>query len=459
MVGEACQKFSHIYRRGRGIYVSYDRRDKIEKILSNYHTADPSVIVVTDGERILGLGDQGAGGMGIPIGKLCLYTLCAGVSPYSTIPITLDVGTDNEDRLRDPLYLGLRQNRVRGEQYQRFVDSFVTAVKRIYPTVLLQWEDFLKENALTQLQRHRDTLCSFNDDVQGTAGIVLAGVLGALKITGLPLSDQRLMFAGAGASAQGIANLFVSALVDQGLTREEAQHRVWMVDSRGLVARGRQGLEEFKRTYARTAGEVESYSCEDPAHISLAEAVANARPTILIGSSASPGLFTREVVEATSRCNQRPIIFPLSNPTSKAECTPEQAIEWSGGRAIVASGSPFPPVEYNGRTYRIGQGNNAFLFPGLGLGVTVARVRRVTDGMILEAAKALAYMITEADLEQTAVFPELPRIRDCSHAVACSVIRKAVEEGHAEEDVLENLEETVRRAMWIPEYLPIRYEG
>ena len=459
VVGEACQKFSHIYRRGRGIYVSYDRRDKIEKILSNYHTADPSVIVVTDGERILGLGDQGAGGMGIPIGKLCLYTLCAGVSPYSTIPITLDVGTDNEDRLRDPLYLGLRQNRVRGERYQRFVDSFVTAVKRIYPTVLLQWEDFLKENALTQLQRHRDTLCSFNDDVQGTAGIVLAGVLGALKITGLPLSDQRLMFAGAGASAQGIANLFVSALVDQGLTREEAQHRVWMVDSRGLVARGRQGLEEFKRTYARTAGEVESYSCEDPAHISLAEAVANARPTILIGSSASPGLFTREVVEATSRCNQRPIIFPLSNPTSKAECTPEQAIEWSGGRAIVASGSPFPPVEYNGRTYRIGQGNNAFLFPGLGLGVTVARVRRVTDGMILEAAKALAYMITEADLEQTAVFPELPRIRDCSHAVACSVIRKAVEEGHAEEDVLENLEETVRRAMWIPEYLPIRYEG
>jgi len=459
VVGEACQKFSHIYRRGRGIYVSYDRRDMIEKILSNYHTADPSVIVVTDGERILGLGDQGAGGMGIPIGKLCLYTLCAGVSPYSTIPITLDVGTDNEDRLRDPLYLGLRQNRVRGEQYQRFVDSFVTAVKRIYPTVLLQWEDFLKENALTQLQRHRDTLCSFNDDVQGTAGIVLAGVLGALNITGLPLSDQRLMFAGAGASAQGIANLFVSALVDQGLTREEAQHRVWMVDSRGLVARGRQGLEEFKRTYARTAGEVEGYSCEDPAHISLAEAVANARPTILIGSSATPGLFTREVVEATSRCNQRPIIFPLSNPTSKAECTPEQAIEWSGGRAIVASGSPFPPVEYNGRTYRIGQGNNAFLFPGLGLGVTVARVRRVTDGMILEAAKALAYMITEADLEQTAVFPELPRIRDCSHAVACSVIRKAVEEGHAEEDVLENLEETVRRAMWIPEYLPIRYEG
>jgi malic enzyme len=459
VVGEACQEFSHIYRRGRGIYVSYDQRDKIEEILSNYHTADPSVIVVTDGERILGLGDQGAGGMGIPIGKLCLYTLCAGVSPYSTIPIMLDVGTDNEDRLHDPLYLGLRQKRVRGEQYQSFVDTFVAAVKKIYPNVLLQWEDFLKENALTQLQRHRDTLCSFNDDIQGTAGVVLAGVLSSLKITGVPLSDQRLMFAGAGASAQGIANLFVSALVDQGLTRQEAQHRVWMVDSRGLVAIGRGGLEEFKRTYARTEGEVEGYSCEDPAHISLAEAVASARPTILIGSSATPGLFTREVVEAISRCNDRPIIFPLSNPTSKAECTPQNAIEWSGGRAIVATGSPFPPVEFNGRTYRIGQGNNAFLFPGLGLGITVARARRVTDGMILDAAKALAGMTTDTDLEQAAVFPELPRIRDCSHVVACAVIRRAVDEGHAEEDVLENLEETVRRAMWIPEYLPIRHEG
>jgi malate dehydrogenase (oxaloacetate-decarboxylating) len=338
------------------------------------------------------------------------------------------------------------------------VDSFVAAVKKIYPNVLLQWEDFLKENALTQLHRHRDTLCSFNDDIQGTAGVVLAGIMSALKITRVPLVEQRLMFAGAGASAQGIANLFVSALVEQGLTREEAQHRVWMVDSRGLVTKDRKDLEVFKRTFARTEGEIEGYSCEDPANISLAEAVANARPTILIGSSATPGLFTREVVEAISRCNDRPIIFPLSNPTSKAECTPQNAIDWSGGRAIVATGSPFPPVEYNGRTYRIGQGNNAFLFPGLGLGITVARTRRVTDGMILEAAKALANMITETDLEQTAVFPELTRIRECSHAVACATIRRAVEEGHAEADILVNLEETVRRAMWFPEYLPVRYE-
>jgi malic enzyme len=459
VVGEACQKFSHIYRHGRGIYVGYDQRDRIEEILSNYHSTEPSVIVVTDGERILGLGDQGAGGMGIPIGKLCLYTLCAGISPYGTLPIMLDVGTDNEERLRDPLYLGLRQKRVRGEQYQSFVDSFVTAVKETYPNVLLQWEDFLKDNALTQLQRFRDSLCTFNDDIQGTAGVVVAGLLSALKITGVPLSDQRLMFAGAGASAQGIAKLFVSALVEQGLTEDDAQRRVWMVDSRGLVTRNRQNLEDFKRTYARTEGETAGFTCEDPAQISLAEAVANVKPTILIGSSATPGLFTREVVEEMSQCNERPIIFPLSNPTSKAECTPEEAIEWSGGRAIVATGSPFPPVEYNGRSYRIGQGNNAFLFPGLGLGITVARARRVTDGMILESAKALANMVTEADLGQAAVFPELPRIRDCSHAVACAAIRKAVEEGHAEADILENLEETVRRAMWVPEYLPVRFEA
>ena len=459
VVGEACQKFSHIYRHGRGIYVGYDQRDRIEEILSNHHSTEPSVIVVTDGERILGLGDQGAGGMGIPIGKLCLYTLCAGISPYGTLPIMLDVGTDNEERLRDPLYIGLRQKRVRGEKYQSFVDSFVTAVKKTYPNVLLQWEDFLKENALTQLQRFRDSLCTFNDDIQGTAGVVVAGLLSALKITGVPLSDQRLMFAGAGASAQGIAKLFVSALVEQGLTEDEAQRRVWMVDSQGLVTRGRQNLEDFKRTYARTEGETAGFTCEDPAQISLAEAVANVKPTILIGSSATPGLFTREVVEEMSQCNERPIIFPLSNPTSKAECTPEEAIEWSGGRAIVATGSPFPPVEYNGRSYRIGQGNNAFLFPGLGLGITVARARRVTDGMILESAKALANMVTEVDLGQVAVFPELPRIRDCSHAVACAAIRKAVEEGHAEADILENLEETVRRAMWVPEYLPVRFEA
>lgn len=459
VVGEACENFSHIYRRGRGIYVSFDQRDKIEEILSNSYTDDPSVIVVTDGERILGLGDQGAGGMGIAIGKLCLYTLCAGISPYKTIPIMLDVGTDNSDRLKDPLYLGLRQKRVRGKPYQSFVDDFVAAVKKIYPNALLQWEDFLKENALIQLQRHRDTLCSFNDDIQGTAGVVLAGILAALRITHIPLSDQWLMFAGAGAAAHGIADLFVSALVERGLNREEARRRVWMIDSRGMVTRGRQGLEEFKRTYARTEDEILDHPLGDSAYSVLEEALAHVRPTVLIGTSATPGLFTRRVVETMARYNERPIIFPLSNPTSKTECTPEDAIAWSDGRAIVATGSPFPPVEYNGRRYRIGQGNNAFLFPGLGLGVTVARSRRITDGMILEAARTLAEMIDDTDLDEGAVYPTLRRIRQCSHAVACATIRRAVEDGDAEAGILNHLETTVWRAMWSPEYLPVRYEG
>ena len=417
------------------------------------------MIVVTDGERILGLGDQGAGGMGIPIGKLCLYTLCAGVSPYSTLPIMLDVGTDNEERLEDPLYLGLRRRRVRGERYQEFVDSFVAAVRRVFPDVLLQWEDFLKENAITQLQRYRHELCSFNDDIQGTAGVVLAGIMAALRITGVPLRDQRLMFAGAGASSQGIADLFVAALAEEGLTANEARRRVWMVDSRGLVSRGRPRLEDFKRAYAREPEEIAGYRCADRSRISLLEAVTNAKPTILIGTSATPRLFTREIVETMARINERPVILPISNPTSKAECTPEEAIRWSGGSAVVATGSPFPPGEYNGVRYRAGQANNAFLFPGVGLGVVVASAKRVTDGMFLDAAKALAGTTSQADLDEGALYPELRYIRECSHTVACATIRRAVDDGYSEERILVDLERTVRRAMWYPEYLPTRFEG
>jgi len=417
------------------------------------------VIVVTDGERILGLGDQGAGGMGIPIGKLSLYTLCAGISPYSTLPITLDVGTDNVNRLEDPLYLGLRQKRVRGERYQAFIDSFVSAVKRVYPHALLQWEDFLKGNALTQLRRHRDELCTFNDDIQGTAGVILAGILSALRIAGGALSDQRLLFAGAGASAQGIADLFVAALMDEGLQPDDARRQVWMVDRKGLVTRARSGLEDFKRTYAREPEDILTYKCQDKHRITLEEVIANAEPTILIGTSASPGIFTRQIIGAMSECNERPIIFPISNPTSKAECIPDDAIRWSGGRAIVATGSPFPPVQYNGMHYRIGQANNAFLFPGVGLGVTVARAKRITDGMFLAAARALANAVTNEDLKDAAVYPPLRKIRDCSHAIACATIEQAVVEGQAEEEILNNLEATVRRAMWFPEYLPVRFEG
>jgi malate dehydrogenase (oxaloacetate-decarboxylating) len=459
VVGEACQRFSHIYRRARGLYVSHDQVGRIEDILRNAEIPHPSVIVVTDGERILGLGDQGAGGMGIPIGKLCLYTLCAGVSPYSTLPITLDVGTDNAERLSDPLYLGMHHKRVRGEEYQRFVDAFVAAVKKVFPEVVLQWEDFLKENALFQLARFRDQLCTFNDDVQGTAGVVVAGLFSALRITGQAMRDQRVVFAGAGASAQGISDLLVAAFMEDGLSRDEAVARIWTTDSKGLVTRARPGLEDFKATYARRVEEVKGYAAKDRSRITLAETITNAKPTMLIGTSATPGIFDEEVVRAMSRVNQRPIIFPLSNPTSKSECTPKDALCWSEGRAIVATGSPFEPVMIGDKRYRIGQCNNSFVFPGIGLGLTVAGARRVTNGMFLEAAKALAAQVRSEDLDACAVYPELKRIRECSFAVACATIRRAVEEGHAEPEVLDNLEATVERAMWFPEYLPMRYES
>jgi malate dehydrogenase (oxaloacetate-decarboxylating) len=459
VVGEACQKYSHIYRRGRGLYIAYEHRDKIETILANAGLPNPSVIVVTDGERILGLGDQGAGGMGIPIGKLCLYTLCAGVSPYSTLPITLDVGTNNQERLNDPLYLGMRHERVRGEAYQEFIDAFVAAVQKVFPRAVLQWEDFLKENALFQLARFRDQLCTFNDDIQGTAGVVLAGLYGALRITGQKMRDQRVVFAGAGASAQGISELLVAALMEDGLSHDEAIRRIWTTDSRGLVTRDRPKLEAFKATFARPAEEVAGYACKDRSRITLLETVENARPTLLIGTSATPGTFDEPVVKAMARLNARPIIFPLSNPTSKTECTPEDATRWSEGRAILATGSPFEPVTHDGRRHRIGQCNNAFVFPGVGLGLTISGARRVSNGMFLEAAKALAAMVKPEDIAECAVYPELARIRECSFAVACATIRRAVAEGHADPEILEHLEKTVEQAMWLPEYLPIHFEA
>jgi malic enzyme len=458
VVGEACQKFSHIFRRGRGLYISYEDRDRIEKVLRNYHTEDPSIIVATDGERILGLGDQGAGGMGIPIGKLCLYTACAGVSPYGTLPIMLDVGTDNEERLADPLYVGLRHKRIRGAAYQEFIDRFVAAVKKVFPNVLLQWEDFLKENAITQLERFRDALPTFNDDIQGTAAVVLSGIYGAMRLTGGRMSDQRLVFAGAGASAHGIAELFVSALVDEGLPVGEARKRIWTVDTKGLAVSDRPGLEGFKKEFARDRAEVAGWKVADPARISLEETIDHAKPTILIGVSATPGTFNEAIVKKMAALNERPLVFPLSNPTSKSECTAEQAVLWSDGRAIVATGSPFDPVMHKGERHRIGQCNNAFIFPGVGLGVCVAKARHLSDGMFLEAARALATHVTEADIAESAVYPQLATIRDCSHSVACAVIRRAVKEGHADPEVLMDLEEVVRRAMWFPEYLPVHYE-
>jgi malic enzyme len=352
----------------------------------------------------------------------------------------------------------MRHKRVRGKPYQEFVDAFVAAVHEVFPRVVLQWEDFLKENALHQLARFRDRLCTFNDDIQGTAGVVLAGLLSALRITGQRMRDQRVVFAGAGASAQGIAELLVTAMVEDGLSCEEAVRRIWTTDTHGLVTRSRPGLEGFKATYARDAEEVAGYAAADRARISLLETVDNARPTMLIGTSATPGLFDEPVLRAMGRINPRPIVFPLSNPTSKTECTPEDALRFTEGRAIVATGSPFDPVTLDGRRHRIGQCNNAFVFPGVGLGLAISRARHVSNGMFLEAARALAGHVTPQDLADGAVYPELKQIRDCSFSVACATIRRAVQEGHADPEMLENLEKTVERAMWYPEYLPLRYE-
>jgi malic enzyme len=456
-VGAACQRYSHLYRRARGLFIDIGRQRDIETILRNADT-DPAVIVVTDGERILGLGDQGVGGMGIPIGKLCLYTLCAGISPHRTLAILLDAGTDNSERLADPLYLGLRHERIRGEAYQAFVDAFVEAVKKVFPDALLQWEDFAKGNALRQLARFRNELCTFNDDIQGTAAVVLAGICGALRITGQALRDQRVLIAGAGAAAQGIADLIVTALREQGLTQNEARLRIWTCDSKGLVAGDRSDLEDFKAAYARDPAELAAFGCGDPSHITLPEAIANVRPTILLGTSGTPGIFDERVVRAMTAANTRPIIFPLSNPTSRAECRAQDAIHWSEGRAIVATGSPSDPVEHNGRRYRIGQGNNAYIFPGMGLGLTVGKIRRVTESMFFEAAKALAAKVTEADLREHAVYPELKRIRECSAAVGCAVIRRATAEGHASPEHLADVEEHVAASMWHPDYLPMIFE-
>jgi len=457
VVGEACQQFSHIYRRPRGLYISYEQRDRIEEILRNQNQS-AAIIVVTDGERILGLGDQGVGGMGIPTGKLSLYTACAGIPPWLTLPITLDVGTDNDARLNDPLYVGLRHKRIRGAEYQAFVDRFVDAVMRVLPETVLQWEDFLKGNAITQLERFRDRLCTFNDDIQGTAAVAVAGVYGALRISGGRMRDQRFLLGGAGASAQGIASLLVSALCADGLPLDEARLRLATVDSQGLVTTGRRSMEPFKAAYARPVDEVAGFDCVDPSRVTLEEAIRNLRPTALIGTSGTAGLFSEAVVRAMADVNERPIIFPLSNPTSKAECTPADATRWSDGRAILATGSPFAPVEHRGTRMRIGQGNNAFIFPGVGLGLWVGGVRRVTDAMFLDAARVLAGLVGADDLAEGAVYPKLTRIRDCSHAVACAVIRRAVSEGHAAPAMLDDLEGRVRRAMWEPIYKPMRWE-
>jgi malate dehydrogenase (oxaloacetate-decarboxylating)(NADP+) len=420
-VGEACQKFGHIFRAPRGIYLPFSARGRLRELLSNWPEKDVRFIVVTDGERILGLGDLGAGGMGIPIGKLSLYTACAGVPPPYCLPVVLDVGTNNQVLLDDPLYLGLRQQRVRGADYLAFVDEFVAAVQQLYPKCCIQWEDFANFNAVPILARYRDKICTFNDDIQGTAGVALAGIYGALRLTGGKLSEQRFLFLGAGSAATGIAELISLAMEQEGMDAAAARRRNALFDIKGLLVTSRTGLADFQKPFAQ----------EHPPVSTFVEAVEALRPTGIIGVSTVPKLFSREVIEAMARINERPIIFPYSNPTSRSECTADEAYRWSDGRAVFASGSPFPPVEINGRRFVPGQGNNVYIFPAMGMAVFATEATRVTEEMFIVAAQAVAEQVTEENLSMGLIYPPQNRILEASLHVAGRIAAYIFDQGLA----------------------------
>jgi malate dehydrogenase (oxaloacetate-decarboxylating) len=459
VVGEGCRQYSHVFRRPRGLYIPYPYREEIGTLLDNAPAEKVEVIVVTDGERILGLGDLGVGGMGIPVGKLSLYTLCAGIHPATTLPILLDVGTNNQELLDDPLYLGWRHERVRGQQYDDFIEAFVEAVKHKFPHVLLQWEDFSKLNAPRILEHYREGLCTFNDDIQGTGAVTVAGLMAATRLTDSRLSDQRVVILGAGSSAVGISDQIVAAMTSEGATEAEAHASIWLVDSRGLVHQGRTDLDNFKRRYAQPLDRMLNWVVADPSKFSFADVVKNVHPTVLIGTSAQPGAFTEEIVRDMAQHAPRPIIFPLSNPTSKCEAIPSNLLAWTEGRALIATGSPFAPVQYDGRAISIGQCNNSFIFPGVGLGVIVSGARRVTDAMFVTAARVLSEFSPSAVDPEESLYPPLERVREVSHRVALAVAMEAQRSGLAEEIPIEILEQNVREKMWSPNYVPLRRPG
>ena len=438
-VGEACQEFSHLARDPKGFFITPEDRGKIERILGNWPEDDIRVIVVTDGERILGLGDLGANGMGIPIGKLALYTACAGIPPRQCLPVTLDVGTNNQSLLDDVLYLGYPRRRLKGKAYLDLVDEFVQAVQKRYPDALIQFEDFLTPNAYALLRKYRDRVLCFNDDIQGTAAVALAGVYASTRITKVPFADLRIMFLGAGSAATGIADLAVAALVNEGLSIEEARRHLWFVDLHGLVVKSRTDLMEHNLPYAH-----------DHVPLDFVRAIDAIRPHVLIGATGAPGTFTRTVVERMSAINERPVIFALSNPTSRAECTAEQAYAWSGGNAVFTSGSPFAPVVRGGRTLRPGQGNNAYVFPGIGLGAVTCRARTLPDELFLAAARTLAELVGVADLEQARLYPPLTEIRRISLAIATRVADKAYELKLARKKRPRNLKKSIADFMYDP---------
>jgi malate dehydrogenase (oxaloacetate-decarboxylating) len=455
VVGLGCQRYSHIFRRPRGLYISYRQIDDIDEILQNAPAQPPDVIVVTDGERILGLGDLGVGGMGIPIGKLSLYTLCAGINPAKTLPVLLDVGTNNQELLDDPLYLGMRERRVSVDRYDAFIEAFVAAVMHRFPTAVLQWEDFSKNNAARLLERYRDRLCTFNDDIQGTGAVTLAGVLAATASLGQRLRDQRVVILGAGSSAIGISDQLVAAMVSDGASATEARAAIWLVDSAGLVHSGRDGLEATKARYAQPLERIATWE-PGADGFRLSEVVHHVQPSVLIGTSAQPGAFTEDIVRDMARAVEHPIILPLSNPTSKCEAVPADLLSWTDGRAMVATGSPFAPVEINGREFRIGQCNNAFVFPGVGLGIIASGARRVTDAMFVAAARALSDWSPARRARGESLYPALEQVRRVARDVAIAVGLEAQRAGQAPATSRDELIERIDRYVWEPNYLPYR---
>lgn len=456
-VGKACQQFAHIYRRARGVFISYPNREYMDEILEHIHFNGTEVIVVSDGERILGLGDQGAGGMGIPIGKLSLYTGCAGISPNKTLPIILDVGTDNETLLNDPLYLGWRHKRVRGQEYDDFVEKFVQAIKKRFPNVLLQWEDFAQNNALKLLNKYKDQLCTFNDDIQGTASIVVGALLSACKASGLDLAQQKIVVVGAGSAGVGISNLIVDAMVDCGVNKETAYKSFYLVDRFGLITDNIDSLD-FQKPFSRTSSDIANWSVSDKQNISLLETVQNAKATMIIGVCAQGGIFSKDVIQALATNCGRPIVFPLSNPTEKAEANPHDVLDWTNGKAIVGTGTAFPLYDTGSEFRRIDQVNNSYIFPGLGLGVLVVKSKRVTNRMFLVAAKALAE-ISPARLDPHAnLLPPLKEVRSVSRHIAFAVAKEAVQSGLTEYKELSDsqLNHLLDEYIWEPVYLPYR---
>ena len=450
-VGEVCQRFSDIYRRHRGIFISYADRQHIDDILHNVNRKNVKVIVITDGERILGLGDQGIGGMGIPMGKLSLYTACGGISPAYTLPITLDVGTNNPQLLTDPIYLGWNEPRINGEEYYGFVDEVIAAIKRRWPKALIQFEDFAQKNAMPLLEKYRDKICCFNDDIQGTAAVSVGTLIAASRAAGKQLKDQKVAFLGAGSAGCGIAEQIVAQMVAEGLTDAEARAQVFMVDRFGLITENQPNLLDFQRKLAQKTDQVAHWGNAEEI-ISLLDVVKNAKPTVLIGVSGQPGLFTEEIIRTLAANCEYPIVLPLSNPTSRVEAVPADIVEWTGGKALIATGSPFAPVNYQGQIFNISQCNNSYIFPGIGLGVIAVQATRVTDNMLIASSTALADCSPKLQDKNADLLPALNELQQVSRIIAFKVAKAAIADGVAALISDEQLQQNIEKNFWKPEY-------